>query len=64
VVSVLAGAAVVSELAGAAVVVVTSSPPHAAANMPTATMSSTNTVLSKTRLDRDVGIAGCTSHFL
>jgi hypothetical protein len=63
VVSVLAGAVVVSVLAGAAVVVVSVDEPHAAANRPTATINSTSAPQSRTRLDRDVGIAGCTSHF-
>ena len=60
---VVAGAAVVTVVAGAAVVVVVV-PPQAAANRPTATTSSTSALQSKTRRDREVGIAGCTSHFL
>ena len=69
VVSVLAGAAVVSVLAGAVVavvaaVVVVVSPPQAAANRATVRTRSTSALQSRARRERDVGIAGCTSHFL
>jgi len=50
-------------VAGAAVVVVVEVP-QAAAKRPTATMSSTRALQNKTRRGRNVGIAGCTSHFL
>jgi len=66
VVELSAPAVVVVEDAGAAVVVVavSSSPPHAAANDPMRTSKTTSALQIKTRLDRDVGIAESTSHFL